>query len=528
MMRLWVLCMLFAGLLSSFSVRADSVEVDDMDKLSVPISAAEIDALVERALVEFNVPGIALGIIKDGRIIHNKGYGVRNLETGAPVTADTLFQIASNSKSMTATALGLLVADGKIDWNDPVSKHLPKFRLEDEWVTRNFTILDMLTHRSGLPLGAGDLLFFPDPTDDIDRVYRALATIPAVSSFRSKYDYDNQLYTLAGQIIESVSGMTYAEFIETRILTPMGHPQCKGTWANVPKGANWATPYTWTGSQYVENDPKTTTLSASAGGVNCTTGGVLSWLQTQMNKGKAPNGTTIYSADLQKELWTPRTIITSGLKDEPSLRISTTMYALGWRIAEYQGKQTIGHTGGLNGMKTLMSIMPEYNLGIVILTNQASGFARPAILSTLQEAFTGIKAPQTFDDFVRDSQQNSSGAEEEMAAAWASRNSALKPSLQADAYTGLYRDEWYGDIQIEDQAGTMRFRSTWGPRLKGDMRHFEGDTWIVVWDDRTMKADAKLTFVIKDGLVTGIRMLPFDPRTDFSFDFQHLNLRPVR
>src|ERR1700689_3315617 len=190
---------------------------------SQPLSSKEIDTLAMRSLKAFDVPGIAVAIIKDGKVIHSRGYGVRSLATGQPVNENTLFGIASNSKAFTTAALGILVDEGKMNWDDKVRKYIPEFKLFDPYVTEEFTIRDLLCHRSGLGLGAGDLMFFPDGSDfKIPDIIHNLQFLKPVTSFRSQYAYDNNLYIIAGEVVARASGMSWEDFIDRRILRPVG------------------------------------------------------------------------------------------------------------------------------------------------------------------------------------------------------------------------------------------------------------------------------------------------------------------
>src|SRR6476660_687831 len=190
---------------------------------SQPLTSKEIDDLAERTLKAFDVPGIDVGIIKDGKVIHAKGYGVRSLKTQQKTDENTLFGIASNSKAFTCTALGILVDEGKIKWDDKVRDYIPEFKLYSPYVTEEFTIRDLLTHRSGLGLGAGDLMFFPDSSDFVlkDIIYN-LRFLKQVSGFRTKYDYDNNLYIVAGEVVARVSGKSWDDFVQERIIDPLG------------------------------------------------------------------------------------------------------------------------------------------------------------------------------------------------------------------------------------------------------------------------------------------------------------------
>ncbi len=190
---------------------------------SQPLTSKQIDTLVEQSMKAFDVPGIAVGIIKDGKIVHSKGYGVRSLNTRQKTDENTLFGIASNSKAFTAAALGMLVDEGKIKWDDKVRDYIPEFKLYSPYVTEEFTIRDLLTHRSGLGLGAGDLMFFPDSSDFVlkDIIYN-LRFLKQVSGFRTKYDYDNNLYIVAGEVVARVTGKSWDDFVDERIIHPLG------------------------------------------------------------------------------------------------------------------------------------------------------------------------------------------------------------------------------------------------------------------------------------------------------------------
>jgi CubicO group peptidase (beta-lactamase class C family) len=203
----------------------------------------DLDAYVARAMKTFDVPGLALAIVKDGQVVAAKGYGVRKLGEPAPVDAQTLFGIASNTKVITATALGLLVEEGKIEWDAPVVRYLPWFQMWDPFVTREITIRDLLVHRSGLGLGAGDLLWWPASTYDRKEIARRLRFIKPVASFRSAYAYDNVLYLVAGEVIEAMSGQSWEDFVRSRILARVGMTTSNVRHSDAARGGNSATPH---------------------------------------------------------------------------------------------------------------------------------------------------------------------------------------------------------------------------------------------------------------------------------------------
>jgi len=494
-----------------------------------PLNEKEIDELVNNALTSFNVPGIAVAIIKDGEIVHAKGYGVRKVNEKEKVNADTLFQIASNSKSMTSAALAILIDDGKLQWNDKVTDHLPEFRLLDPFVTREFTITDLLTHRSGLPLGAGDLLIWPNEENtSLKDIFKALFIIKPVSSFRSEYAYDNLLYILAGEIVARVSGMSWADFVEKKIFKPLGMDKCFASHSRVPLNANQATPHIYVNNSYVLAPYFNSELVGPAGGVNCNVNGVAKWLTMQLAHGKLVNGKNLFTKERHKEMWTPQTITNASLSNELGSKINISTYALGWGVQEYMDHQYIGHTGGLAGMLTSMLMIPEKNIGLLVFTNQQNGYARGAIISQILQGLLNHKSEYTFDEIVGHSKNNNDDALQTMDKLWNERNKEATHSLPLDSYAQHYTDSWYGEVEINIQNEQLYFTSKRSPSLKGKLKHFQYNTFIVEWDDRSLLADAYLIFQLNEkGEVEKIKMKAFDPRTDFSFDFHHLDLRPV-
>lgn len=489
----------------------------------------KIDALVERALVDFNIPGIGVGIIKDGEIVLAKGYGIRDIRGTDKVDGDTLFQIASNSKAYTAATISMLVEEGKLNWDDKVTKYIPEFKMFDPYVTREFTIRDMLSHRSGLPLGAGDLLSFPDPVATIESILKAVAVIPPSSSFRSKYDYDNSMYILAGELVERLSGMPWSDFVEQRIFKPLGMTDCRATYLRVPEGANIASPHAMSEDTLTVRDFMQHEVTGSVGGINCSINSSLKWIKTQLNHGVMDSGKPLFSKRSHGEMWSPQTIMGIRPASEPGGRMRMTHYGLGWRIADLPGgEQVVSHTGGLDGMLTSTFLIPEKNFAILVFTNQANGWARNSIIHEVLRGYLDDFNPPSFDERVRRSRLSSSGAVEAMQKLWDARDKDNKATYEEEAYAITYRDAWYGDIEIIQEDGDLRFFSKVSPSLVGTVKHFEGDTFVVEWDDRSMVADAYMDFKLDDsGNISHIVMRKFDPRTDFSYDFWHLDLRAV-
>jgi CubicO group peptidase (beta-lactamase class C family) len=268
-----------------------------------------IEETIVRAMAEFEVPGMAVSVVYDDEILYSAGHGI--LETGKDGTVDdrTLFQIASVSKALTAAALAVLVDEGKVGWDEPVIDYLPEFRMYDAWVTREFTIRDLLTHRSGLPIGAGDLLLFPQTNTMRKEVILALRHLKPSSSFRSKYAYDNLLYIIAGEVVARVSGVSFEDFLEQRILQPLDMHDCTATLARTAPDAVKATPHVLTDGKLETTLSLESSLAAAAGGVNCSARSMAKWAQFVLNKGTTAGGEQLISAAQFRQLLGPVTLL---------------------------------------------------------------------------------------------------------------------------------------------------------------------------------------------------------------------------
>ncbi|MEP7239139.1 MAG: serine hydrolase domain-containing protein, partial [Ferruginibacter sp.] len=274
------------------------------------ITSAQIDSLTELTLKTFDVPGIAVGVIKDGKLIHAKGYGVRSLRTMQKVDENTLFGIASNSKAFTTAALGMLVDEGKLKWDDKVTDYIPEFKMYDPYVTEAFTIRDLLTHRSGLGLGAGDLMMFPDSNNFTKTdIIRNLRYLKPVSAFRTKYDYDNNLYIVAGEVLARVSGKSWEDFIEQRIMQPLGMMASKASITRLANRNNIVMPHAPVNGKVSTIDIEWSETANAAGGIVSNITDLSKWLIMQMDNGKYGDGKKLFSEDVHEDFWAPQTII---------------------------------------------------------------------------------------------------------------------------------------------------------------------------------------------------------------------------
>ncbi|NUO83426.1 serine hydrolase, partial [candidate division KSB1 bacterium] len=446
----------------------------------------DLQAYVEHVRKTFEVPGLALTIVKDGKVIVAKGYGVRKLGEATPVDAHTLFGIASNTKAFTATALALLVEEGKIAWDAPVVNYLPWFQLSNPYVTRELTVRDLLVHRSGLGLGAGDLLWWPPSTYDRKEIARRLRYLPLVTSFRSAYAYDNVLYTVAGEVIETISGQSWEDFVSSRILAKVGMNGSNVRHAEAGKGANVATPHAPIEGMVRVVAPFASDNTNPAGGINSNAEDMAKWMIVQLDSGRIAGGARLFSPRTTRELWAPVTPIRIGdpAPELATLRANFRGYALGFDVRDYRGKKLVTHTGGLPGYVSKVVMVPEIKLGLAVLTNQESGAAFESITYRILDHYLG--APPT--DWTAAYKQVQARMEARLAEAEkkavAARDTSSRPALPLAKYAGTYTDAWYGDVTITLENEKLLIRFTRTPALVGDLEFWQYDTFIARWHDR--------------------------------------------
>ena len=491
---------------------------------------SDLDAYVALSMKTFDVPGMAVAIVKDGKILVAKGYGVRKLGDSTPVDEFTLFGIGSNTKAFTTAALAMLVDEGKLSWDDPVYQRLPGFVMYDPYVSHEMTIRDLLTHRSGMGLGEGDLLFWPHTTYTRDEVIYKLRFMKPQSSFRSHYAYDNLLYMTAGQIIPAVTGVSWDDFVRQRIFGPVGMTHSTLSNAGINPGDDVAYPHSQVDGKLQVVPFEDLDNAAPAGAINSCAADMAKWVQVQLNRGKfADREGHLFTEQRSREMWTPQTILPTGNPPGPlaGLKANFADYALGWGLRDYHGRKLVGHTGGLSGFVSRVMLVPEENLGVVVLTNAEEGGAFDSILYHVLDHYFQLPATDWIAAFkaVRDEQEKD--AAEAMKKAQGARMTDSKPSLPLEKYAGTYNDAWYGPITIRFVNGGLVISFDHTPTMVGDLQHWQYDTFKAHWRVRTIE-DAFVTFSLNpDGSIDSAKMAAVSPLADFSFDYQDLLLKPA-
>ncbi|CAM0998456.1 Serine hydrolase [Rhodanobacter sp. Root179] len=515
------------------------VSTGDRVRPMLPAQLQDFSAYVDSARKTFDVPGIAVAIVKDGKVVMEQGFGLREIGKPDQVDARTLFAIASNTKAFTAAALQQLADAGKLKMDDRVIDHLPWFRMSDAYVTHEMRIRDLLAHRSGLSLGAGDLLYWPPTSYSTKEVVQRLAHVPIKNGFRSGYAYDNILFAVATLVIEEASGQSYADYVREHLFQPVGMDESLVDMTYLKPGMDVAMGHAKADFKDLKPVPPMAWLNdPGAGGIYSSVHDLAKWMNVQLAGGVLPGTGSdgkpqrLFSDKAHQEMWSMLTPIRVGKPSVPAMAALTpnfSGYGESWFLSDYRGQKLVWHTGGWPGMVSRVTLVPGQNLGVVVLTNAESGAAFNAVTYRVLDAY--LNADQktdwvaVYDSAVKKSEAK---ADDSLAKHEAARDKHSKPSLALARYAGTYRDPWYGDVIVSRENGKLRLRFSKTAQLVGTMTPWQHDTFTVRWDDRTLNADAFVNFDLDvDGHITEMRMQPISPLTDFSFDFQDLRMAPV-
>ncbi|MFH6604318.1 serine hydrolase [Maribacter algicola] len=512
-------CMLYLGIQSN----------------NAQVSSKQIDAIVQKAMDEFTVAGVAVAVVKDGKIVHQKGYGVKSIETGEKVDEHTNFGIASNSKAFTTTALAILVEEEKLRWTDKVIDHIPEFTMYNDYVRQNFNIQDLLTHRSGLGLGIGDLMFFPDGADfSIDDIVTSFQHFKPESAFRTKFDYDNLLYLVAGEVVKRVSGMPWEQFIKERIFDPLGMDNSYASLTYINDKSNVASPHLNEGKELSVTEPEQwdpKKINGAAGSIQSNVNDISNWMLVHLNHGKYGNNLEkqLFKEGSQKEMWKIHTTLNTN--PNPRYNSHFAGYGLGWQLTDVKGNMMVSHTGGLIGMLSKTTLIPDLNLGIIVLTNtwmDGAGVFQ-SVSQSIVDRYLELDDFDWVGHYSERMRQRGGSAAKVVAEIWETVNAADDSNIDKNGYIGTYEDVWFGKIEIYEEGDQLMFRSFRSPKLKGPMYYYKANTFVVKWSDTSLvDADAFVMFGLdEEGKGQSIKMKGISPAIDFSYDFHDLDFNRV-
>ncbi len=481
------------------------------------VELTKLDAYYQKALKEWDVPGMAIAIVKDDSVIFAKGYGVLNNKTGGKVDANTIFGIASNSKAYTAAALATLVDAGKIKWQDKVKKYVPYLQLYDPFVTENLTIEDLLSHRVGLKTFSGDLLWY-NTNYSREEIIKRMRYLKPTYGFRDGYGYSNLMFITAGQVIENVTGKTWESYIKETFLQPLGMSRTY-TSVNDLKGVNnVASPH-----GFDENEkPYATTQVAwdnwnPAAGIFTSVNQQAQWMRLQLNQGSY-KGKRIFSENASRNMWAPHNPIPVSKKAEeviPSTHF--TAAGLGWFVSDYEGRKLVYHGGGHEGMNSRTVLVPEEKLGIVILTNSMSGIMSPLANYTIDQ-FLDIQNSRDWSRFNLDAIEKEKSEQQKLTKEKSKGKKKSKPVRDLSDYAGTYRSKLYGDATIILKNGKLELNLLPAPTLGGTLNFWQHDIFELDWKNKyALLHPTKVRFLIgEDGSIAEMRLDSNNP--DFHFD----------
>lgn len=447
-----------------------------------------MDAYAEQAMRDWRVPGMAMAVVKDDSVVYMRGFGTRTVGRDEPVDAHTSFAIASTTKAFTATAIAMLVDEGRVRWDDPVSMHIPGFSVAaDPGLASALTVRDLLSHRTGLP--TADLLWYASGSSSED-ILRRLRYVRPFASPRTRYQYNNNAYMLAGMVVQHASGMPWAEFVRTRILQPLGMDETLTGFAGLDARGNVATPHlevrdTVRPIRYLDFDN-----IGPAGSINSSVHDMAKWIRAQLAGGWAPGGSLV-SERQHQEMLTPQFLIPQA-QFYPAARLARpnfTAYGLGWFLQDYRGRKVAMHTGSIDGMSALLALVPEERLGMVVYLNLDHAELRHALMYRVLDAYLGAP-PRDWSTELRalyaPFAQQARAAEREAASR---RVPDTRPSLPLEAYAGRFADPDSLHPGVTVRVDGDRLVATLGADRGGEVEHWHYDVFRVRWADPSLGQD---------------------------------------
>jgi CubicO group peptidase (beta-lactamase class C family) len=503
---------LFLIILFSLPLQAQNKQSPDLEKL---------DAYFGQMVQDWDLPGASIGIVKDGKLIFTGNYGLKEVGQQQKPDENTLYAIASNSKAFTSALVGMLVQEGKLGWNDRVKDHLPYFSLfDDPWISANVTIRDLLSHRVGLGTFSGDIIWHKSEADAEEFIKRA-GKLPQAYDFRAGYGYSNLMYITAGEVIRKVTGKSWGENVQERILAPLGMNRTLTSAKALPQTDNLATPH---GRKDQENIPirfENWENIGATGGIISSVEDMAKWMIFNLNHG-IHGQDTLLDRSTRNMVWTMHNVHAVDHVAGNDLGRHFNGYGLGWTIGDFHGNFMVGHTGGFDGMISALTLIPEENLGVIVLTN---GQKSPIMAATYYalDHFLGTGDKDWSADLLErtNAREKSDTRIEDLKS---KRIADTQPSHDLEEYAGTYYSDIYGDILVKHEKDRLRLEFSKSPDLNATLKHWHYDTWEIDWDE----THAWFSFgTLKFNMDNNMRVTGMDfevPNDDFFFE----ELKPRR
>ena len=493
-----------------------------------PATLQAFDRYLDEAVSRYDLPGIAVGVVVDGKVVYRGTRGELRVGSGQRVDNDTLFKIASNSKAMTGALLARLVDQGKLKWDDPVVKYLPDFAMHDAWVTREMQVRDLLIHNSGLGAGAGDLMLWPEPNLFTRRdVIHGLRHLKPAYSFRSRYAYDNTLYIVAGEVAAAAGGAPYDVLVRRELFEPLGMSRCQvGSWQRDAVG-NVAQPHASRDGRNVPTRQDEEVIPdvpmMAAGGIRCSLDDMLTWTRMWLQPEKVglQDGKPWLSQAQREEVWKSHTIMPLSKRMREWDGSHFYGYGYGWRLTDVDGTWKVSHTGTLGGMYSALTLLPEKDVGFVIMINGNADAARTVLTQVLVKHFTAPQSSPSVAGYAQrlEAEQAQQRADDPVPDT-SDRVAAKASDLGANA--GVYRDPWFGEASVCMHQGKAVFTAAKSPKMVGTVMR-SGQRLLVQWNSPDADEEPWLDFMpASRAQPARMAMERINADGDFSSDYQDL------
>ncbi|MFZ2907304.1 MAG: serine hydrolase [Cyclobacteriaceae bacterium] len=449
--------------------------------LSAQADLKKLDAYFAKALKDWDVPGMSVAIVKDGKVILSKGYGVKELGKPEKTDENTLYAIASNSKAFTTTAIAIMVEEGKLSLDDKVRKFLPYFELYDPYVSQDITVRDLLCHRVGLETFSGDAIWYLSDNLSAEQIIRRAKYLPQSYNFRAGYGYSNIMYITAGEVMKTINGKAWGSTIQEKIFNPLGMNRSVTSSKDIGKKGNFATPHGIIDNKHNPIAWEDWEAIAATGGIISSVSDMAKWMIFNLNNGIVGKD-TLLTPQLRNTLWTPHNVFTVNHTDQ-DFDTHFRGYGLGWGLSDYKGRMRVGHTGGYSGMLSIVALIPDEKLGVVVLTNGMKGGLMSAVANYTINAFLEVPERDLSTEYLANEKKREQ-ADTRISDREKARVTGTKPSVSVEKYTGKYKADIYGMIEVKKEGDKLRLSFERSSRFNATLEHWHYDVWKINWDNK--------------------------------------------
>ncbi len=490
--------------------------------VSQDVDLSKIDQYIENAVNDWDAPGLSVAIVKDGKIVHEKGYG--QLEKGKKNQPDehTLYAIASNTKAFTSAILAQLVEEGKLGWDDPVQRYLPYFEIYDTQISSLVTVRDLLSHRTGLGTFHGDVTWYRSDFTG-EEIIRNIKHIKQSYPFRSGYGYSNLMFITAGELIEKVSGKSWEVNVQSRLLDPVGMSRTITTVQDLDKKGNYATPHIYRDEKHTPTQWVGWDNVKSTGGLISSVHDIGNWLIANMNDGII-EGDTLFSIESRNQMWKPHANITRDHVKLNSTKSHFSAYGLGWFLGDYDGNFHVRHGGGYDGMISAVHMLPDHNLGVVVLTN---GVKVPtnAISYYIFDRYLNKPIHDWSSEMLENADNFYKRDADQIQKLRDSKVKNAPATFSKSDILGKYHTDTYGDIEVKEEGNNLIIDFTRSPHLKAKLKHFNYDIFEIIWEhDQPWFSFGTVQFTKTNR--NKVKGIEFDV-PNYDFFFEELNAKRI-